>query len=206
MRKFDSSFRTDLRKTVQAIENVSGIEMVVAVLPRAKSYAPYYWGTATALAFVVLTVLMFIPIEFWYVLIYFETIGIAAMGVGTLLLFPALLRLMVGKKRLEGACLEKANYIFQKAKIYETHERIGILLVFSWFEQKVCLIADRGANALIPADELQAFETQCQAVFTAGDPATALLEILKSHAEMLAKYVPVELHPVNELPNGLWTE
>lgn len=206
MRKFDSSFRTDLRKTVELIEENSGVELVVALQPRSKSYASYYWAAASISAFLILTVLMFIPTEFWYVTIYAETVGIGVIAAVLLWAFPGILRLLVGEKRLTENTKARAERIFQKAKIYETRERIGILLYFSWFERKVMLITDKGATAMIPADELTKFENNCGAIFKTSDPAQAILKALNESKEMFATYIPADLHPVNELPDDLWMD
>lgn len=206
MRKFDSSFRNDLRKTVESLEKASGIELIVAVLPRATNYTAYFLGTSLALSLLVLTIMMFIPTEFWYVLIYIETVGIGIIGAVLLWLFPGLLRLLVGKRRLKKNAALKASTIFQKAKVYETRERIGILLVYSWFEKSATLLVDKGATAMIPADEIADFEEKCQAIFLSKDPAAALLSTLQESQAMFATYIPADIHPVNELPDELWME
>ncbi len=59
---------------------------------------------------------------------------------------------------------------------------------------------------MIPADEIQAFEEKCQTIFSAADPAAALLSTLKDNQAMFASYIPADIHPVNELPDDLWMD
>jgi uncharacterized membrane protein len=206
MQKFDGGFRSELIKKVEAVEAGSGVELVVALFPKAKSYAAYYWAAAACSGLLVLTLLMFLPHEFWYVLIYFETLGTAILAAGLLLLLPGLLRNLVGSKRLQANAKERAKLTFQKAGIYETKERIGVLFCICWFEQRVEVLADKGAAALIPADELEKLELGLNGIFDQSDAAQALLEQLDIAAKVFAQYVSRAIHPVNELPDGLWLD
>lgn len=206
MRKFDISFRNELRKKVETIENASGVELVVAILPRAMRYAEYYLAVGAALSFVVLTSMMFMPTEFWYVYIYAETLGIGLIGAGLMWVFPTLLRLVVGKKELIRRTTLRANATFQRAKIYETHARVGVLLMLCWLERQVKLIPDKGVAELIPPDELEAIEAKFHTVFTSDDPAQTVLNLLEECKDVFAKYIPPDTHPINELPDELWID
>ena len=53
MRKFDISFRNELRKKVETIENDSGVELVVAIVPRRCATLSITWAWAW-------------PSRFWY--------------------------------------------------------------------------------------------------------------------------------------------
>jgi putative membrane protein len=206
MRKFDISFRNDLRKKVETIENASGVELVVAILPQAARYPEYYMGVGIVLAFLALTTMMFIPFEFWYVYIYVETVGVGLIGAGLLWVFPGLMRLLVGKKELDRRVDQRANATFQKARIYETRARVGVLLMLCWLERKVKLVPDKGVSELVPPDELDAIEGKFKSVFKADDPAQTVLNLLDECKDVFAKYIPPDTHPINELPDELWID
>lgn len=206
MRKFDISFKNDLRKKVEAVESASGVELVVAILPRTSHYLEYYFGAWIALAVLVLTIMMFIPTEIWYVYIYFETVGVGLIGAGLLWVIRPLMRRIVGKKELQRRTEIRAHAIFHRAHIHETRERVGTLMVFCWFEQIMLLLPDKGIRELVPPDELDLLQAKCQSVFAADDPPHALLESLGAAEELFAKYVPRNAHPFNELPDELWIE
>jgi uncharacterized membrane protein len=206
MRKFDISFRNELRKKVESIENASGVELVVAILPRAMRYAEYYLAVGAGLSFVVLTTMMFMPTEFWYVYIYAETIGMGLVGAGLMWVFPTLLRLIVGKKELIRRTDFRANATFQRAKMYETRARVGVLLMLCWLERKVKLVPDKGIAEMMPPDELDAIEAKFNTVFKSDDPAQTVLNLLEECKDVFAKYIPPDTHPINELPDELWID
>ena len=206
MRKFDISFRNDLRKKVETIETESGTELVVAILPRTAHYLEYYFAVGIALSVIVLSIMTFIPYEIWYVYIYLETLGVGLIGGGLLWLIRPMLRALVGKKELKKRTESRANAIFQKAQIYETRQRVGVLLVFFWLERIAILKPDKGVLELVPPDELELLEAKFNAVFKADDPATAVLDALEHSKTIFARYVPADTHPINELPDELWIE
>ncbi|MFN8398017.1 MAG: hypothetical protein U0176_25600 [Bacteroidia bacterium] len=206
MRKFDVSFRNDLRKKVEAVESDSGTELVVAILPRSSWYLEYYLGLGAGLAFLVLTVMMFIPFEIWYVYIYFETIGVGIIGGGLPWLIRPLLRWIVGKKVIQKRTDRYARAIFHKANIHETRERVGVLVTLFWLERVAIVMPDKGVVQMVPPDELEALEVRFNKVFLADDPPADVLLALDAFRETMAKYVPAETHPVNELPDDLWIE
>ena len=206
MRKFDISFRNDLRKKVETIETESGTELVVAILPRTSHYLEYYLAVGIILSVVVLSVMTFIPFEIWYVYIYLETLGLGLLGAGLLWLIRPLLRGLVGKKEIKQRSEQRANAIFQKAQIYETRQRVGVLLVFFWLERVAILMPDKGVTTMVPPDELELLSAKFNAVFNADDPATAVLDALEQSKAIFAKYIPADTHPINELPDELWIE
>ena len=204
MRKFDEDFRVALRQRVEAIEAESGVEIVATVMPRATRYWHVYllWGIIPAM--LVLTFMMFLEAEFWYVLIYLETIGALILGGALPWIFSDLVRLSVGKKGLRKEAENAARALFQRAGMVETRERIGILVVFAWFEKEVILIPDRGAEEMIPPDELETLDNRLSEVFSHPDPANAILEQLATMKNTLKLYIPRDIHDINELPDELW--
>lgn len=206
MRKFDVSFRNDLRKKVEAVEADSGTELVVAILPRTSWYLEYYLGLGAGLALLVLTVMMFIPFEIWYVYIYFETLGVGVLGGGLPWLIRPLLRWLVGKRMIQQRTDRRARTIFQQAQIYETRDRVGVLVALFWLERVAIVMPDKGVVQMVPPDELEALQTRLQKVFTADDPPVDILLALDAVRDTFSKYVPKEAHPVNELPDDLWIE
>ena len=204
MRRFDADFKDALRSVIEDIESESGAEVVATILPRADRYLDTYLIAGLSVSFLVLTVMMFIPTEFWYVLIYLETIGALIFSMGLLWLFPPIARFLIGRKRLRKRAETESRALFQRAGMVETRERIGILVVFAWFEKEVILIPDRGAEEMIPPDELETLDNRLSEVFSHPDPATAILEQLATMKNTLKLYIPRDIHDINELPDELW--
>ena len=169
-------------------------------------YTEYYLGVGLALAFLVLTSMMFMTTEFWYVYIYAETVGMGLLGAGLMWVFPTLLRLLVGKKELNRRTDMRVNATFHRARIYETRARVGVLLMICWLERKVKLVPDKGVSELMPPDELDAIEAKFNTVFKSDDPAQVVLNLLDECKDIFAKYIPPDTHPINELPDELWID
>lgn len=204
MRSFDADFKDALRSVVEDIESESGAEVVATILPRADRYLATYLLAGLCVSFSVLTVMMFIPTEFWYVLIYLETVGTFLFTVGLMWVFPGITRFLTGSKRLRQRAESEARALYQRAGIVETRERIGILIVFAWFEKEVVFLPDTGAEEMLPPDELDTLKNRLSEVFNHPDPATAILEQLAAMKNTLKVYIPRDIHDINELPDELW--
>lgn len=204
MRSFDADFKDALRSVVEDIESESGAEVVATILPRADRYLATYLLAGLCVSFSVLTVMMFIPTEFWYVLIYLETVGTFLFTVGLMWVFPGITRFLTGRKRMRKRAESEARALFQRAGIVETRERIGILVVFAWFEKEVIFLPDTGAEEMLPPDELDTLRNRLSEVFDHPDPATSILEQLSSMKNTLKVYIPRDIHDINELPDELW--
>lgn len=204
MRKFDDEFRVALRDAVRGIESESGVEVVATILPRTGRF----WGLlllgGLVPALLVFTFLMFLEAEFWYVLIYMETVGTFLIGMGVLWVFPPLQRWLIGKKRIRARVELEARALFQKAGIHETKERIGVLIFMAWFERVAVVVADRGAEELIPPDELATIERQFSDALMEKDVAQAVLDRLHALQPLMKVYIPRSVHDLNELPDELW--
>lgn len=204
MRRFDADFKDALRSVIEDIESESGAEVVATILPRADRYLDTYLLAGLCVSFSVLTVMMFIPTEFWYVLIYLETVGTLLFTMGLMWVFPGITRFLIGKKRLRQRAETEARALFQRAGMVETQERIGILVVFAWFEKKVIFLPDIGAEEMLPPDEIETLQRNLEEVFDHSDPATAILEQLSGMKDILKLYIPRSVHDINELPDELW--
>ena len=147
---------------------------------------------------------MFIETEFWYVLIYLETLGAFLIGAGIFWLFPPLLRMLLGKDRLKARVELEARALFQKAGIHETKERIGVLIFMAWYERTAVVVADRGAEELLPPDELETMERQFADALMERDVAQAVLDKLHALKPLMKVYIPKSVHDLNELPDELW--
>ncbi len=204
MRKFDAGFKGALRSVIEDIESESGVEVVATILPRADRYWDTYLLASLCVSLTVLTVMMFVPVEFWYVLIYLETIGALFFTFGLMWIFPGIARFLIGRKRLCRRVETETRALFQRAGMVETRERIGILIVFAWFEKEVIFLPDIGAEEMLPPDVVGTLKNQLKEVFISTDPANAMLDRLAGLKDILKVYIPPDVHDINELPDELW--
>lgn len=204
MKKFDDAFRTELKAAVQAVEEKSGVELVVALVPRVERYWAVHLLVGAVVSLTLLTVLMFMPAEVWFVKIYYETL--LAFGLGLLLpaAFAPLKRLLLGKKYLQRRAEERARAAFYQAGIYLTSHRTGVLVFVAFFERQVVVLADVVAEESVPPQEWEVIRLRFAEAFTAQDPAQAVLTAIADSRDAFSVFIPRSENDVNELPDELW--
>lgn len=206
MKYFNKDFKTKLWQTIEEIEDQSMVEIVVIAKPRSASYneVPLLWGIATA--FVITSVLMFIPYEIdsYYIYLF----AIAAFFIAALLTFvlPPMRKLFVRKKSINRAVEIMARAIFQKGKVRNTKEKIGVLFYVSLFEKQVYILPDMGAQEMVPDGEWEKISRDFMTIFSKANPAEALLVELKKCQPVFSKYIPPIENDINELPDNLEVE
>lgn len=204
MKKFDEPFRKELKEAVSSLESASGVELVVALVPHVERYYVAHLASASIVSMGLLTVLMFMPAEVWYVKIYYETLIAFVMGFVLLFAFPITKRLMLGKKFLKRRVTEKARSTFLEARIHDTRHRTGVLTYVAFFERQVVIVADDVAEELVPPQEWEAMRQRFQDAFTSKDPAQAVIDAIKGSADAFRVFIPRTENDVNELPDELW--
>lgn len=206
MNTFDQNFRDALKKEVQALEMETGAELVVALTPKVGRYffSHVIFGILTA--FTMLSILMFIPQEIWYVKIYYETL-LAFFG-GFILLYALkpLKRILQGRKYMRARVKDRAFALYHEAKIYKTREHTGILVFVAFFEREVVIVADEGAERLLPEGEIEAIKIRFEKTFSASHPPDAILEAIRESAAVFSKFIPRHDEDVNELPDEIWVQ
>lgn len=206
MKYFNENYRTKLYQTIEELENNSLVEIVVIAKERSENYKDVaLWG-AFGLMSVVYTFLMFAPMEFPILLVYFLTIATFFLGFVLISIIPALKRAFVGKKRMKKQAEITGRAIFQKGGIRFTNDQIGILIYVSDFEKTVCVLPDRGAETAIPEEEWQKINIGFEQIYSKPNPAEALLTHLLSLKPIFNQYIPPIENDINELPDDLEVE
>lgn len=203
MRRFNSSFQVALKKTVEEMEENSGIEVVVAVAPRSGNYIHANLWFAALCSFVTFTLLMFLPQEFSTVFIYAGTINAFLVGFLWMAAVVPFKRIFFSGKTLRDNCETRARAYFQRAGIHKTRDHTGILFYFSFFERVAIVLPDDGARQMVPPNLWEAIRQHCDGVFQASDPSEALLGALREAIPAFDEYVVRREDDVNELPDEL---
>lgn len=195
-------FQTHLWQTIASIEHFSQVEVVVIVKDRSAEYPEIPWVLGTLGAWVTHTYLIFSPIVFYDLAIYFGPI-VAFIFFSFLGLIPHIQRICVSKRRQQKSAEITARALFQKAGIQHTQAKIGVLVYCSLLEKTTVVLADRGAELAIPPDDWQKIRQRLQAIFKTRDPKSSLLQALKECQSVFAQYLPADANNVNELPDNL---
>lgn len=206
MKKFDQSFRDQLRSAVEEVESTSGVELVVTILPRTTRAIWVNLALGIVLAFLVLAALMFLPQSFWYVGIFIETVMGFGIGFALPFLFPVIYKWFLGTKSVRENCLREAQVVFHRAGITHTEWRIGVLIVLFWEEKMAIVLPDRGTREKVPPDEWPKVQAAFDGLFRQSDKMEALLAATRGLKPFFQVYIPRSEADVNELPDELWLD
>ena len=106
---------------------------------------------------------------------------------------------------LEGKCsadpLQRAVYIFNYLKMYNTQARNGVLVYVAVESRKFAIIGDAGINAAVPEDFWDSIKEKMRRSFAAGNYVEGLVEAVKDAGESLKKYFPYQSDDINEQPD-----
>lgn len=106
---------------------------------------------------------------------------------------------------LEGKCsgdpLQRAVYIFNYLKMYNTQARNGVLVYVAVDSRKFAIIGDAGINAAVPEDFWDSIKEKMRSNFASGNYVEGLVVAVKEAGESLKKYFPYQSDDINEQPD-----
>ena len=106
---------------------------------------------------------------------------------------------------LESKCtedpLQRAVYIFNYLKMYNTQARNGVLVYVAVQSRKLAIIGDAGINAVVPEDFWEGIKEKMRSCFAAGNYVEGLVEAVKESGVSLKKYFPYQSDDINEQPD-----
>ena len=197
------AFRTAVGRAIGRIESQSHVEVVLLIKPKTQAYAEYPLAAGAVLAFLALSYFRFAPELFDDWIIYAGTIAAFVLGAALTGGMPGLLRLAVGRKRLEKSTEIMARACFQKGGIHHTRDKTGVLVFIAVLERQVAVIPDRGVEWAVPPGEWEKVRQGLNSIFRAKNPADALLAQLETLQAIFGQYVPQVEDDTNELPDNL---
>ncbi len=203
MKRFDKNFKTKLYETIQGIENNSLVEVVAIIKERSGEYRDVSLMIAAVVTFVAYTFFMFAPIDFNVYLIYFMTIFSFFIGYLVVEFFNPLSQIFVKQARKNKNVEIYSRAVFQKGGIRFTNEKIGVLFFVSLFEKSVKIVADRGAETAVPAEDWEKIQAGFDTIFSSSDISAAFIEQLNNCKAIFAEYIPPIENDINELPDDL---
>jgi putative membrane protein len=199
----NDTVKENLVQAVKEIETKSSAEIVALIKTRSGTYNDIALWTGFATLFIVFTFLMFSPFDFNVYLIYILSILAFFVGYAKVRIFDFLCFFFTPKKRLAHNAEVYARAVFQKGGIRHTTAKTGVLFYMSKFEKQVMILADRGVQNTIPAEEWEKINTSFKNIFVTKNPEEKFIEELKNCASVFAQYLPIQPDDVNELPDNL---
>jgi uncharacterized membrane protein len=109
-------------------------------------------------------------------------------------------------KKCDSDPFEKAVSVFNKLKMYETHERNGVLIYISFSDRKLAIIGDEGINNVVPFDFWESTKNELIFRFKRNEFAQGIIDAVTEAGKQLQQYFPVKLDDKNELSNEITME
>ncbi|MEA2042736.1 MAG: TPM domain-containing protein [Bacteroidota bacterium] len=206
MKKFNEEFKKNLYETIEDIENHSLTEAVAVVKSESGDYKNVSLWFAFAVMALLYTFFMFAPVEFNVYVIYLVSLFSFPLSYFIVEFLPVFKRLLVPNTKLHKQAEIYARAVFQKGGIRFTQERIGVLFYVSLFEKSVVIVADRGAETAVPAEDWERMKMGFTSIFSASNPAEAFIEKLQETKPVFAENIPPVENDINELPDDLEVE
>ena len=200
---FNDELRANIGNIISQIEGQSHAELVVITKARIQGYSEYPLAIASALAFTALSYFRFSTEYYDDWVIYAGTVLSFVLGAVLTGGIPAILRLLVGRKRLEKSAEIMARACFQKGGIHHTRDKTGVLIFIAVWEKQIVILPDRGVESAIPHSEWQKIRLAFAGVFRAKHPAANFVEQLQGLLGVFSQYVPHVEDDINELPDNL---
>lgn len=202
----DQDLQNRLQNTVADIEEVSGVELVVVMVPRVARYSsPQLWGGAVV-ALLSLGIFLFSPVHFTLPLIYLGTVLAYVAGALVVGSIAPLRRLLLSRRHCRQLTERLAAQVFVQNHLYNTSQRTGLLVLFSQQERTVAIVADTGVEDALGTDWLQGLKDNLTRRWRrSGNPAN-VPDWLTGYKGALATGLPPRHPNFNELPDLIKVE
>jgi putative membrane protein len=158
--------QSQINRLVEEVEAKNAIQVLIVIVSRADAYPEIPWKAfaigAVFSAVVAMAYAIYIPAGAEvHVAVLVSSVTIAGATFAALTLFmPGFARLFVSKLRAEAEVRQYAEAAFFRRGLFETRERVGLLLLIARFEREAALVADTAIRRHIPDDRLAAAAAQ----------------------------------------------
>lgn len=202
---FAEEAQSRYREAIEAVEEVSAAEVVVAL--RRRSAWPWHAYTAGGLvvSWGCLAALVYLPIDFEWFLWPLEVPLAFVVGACAVFMLAPLERLLSGRvwRRRQVARASRSDFIDHG--LTATRDHTGLLIFVSAAERELELVADVGLAEAMADQALEAVREDLRRAMQRDD-AVAFADAMRALAEPLAAHVPAREDDVNELPDAPMVE
>jgi len=197
----DAAARTAFARAIEAIEQVSAAEVVVAVRRRSASYLHANVAIGAAVAVAGLAAMLFSDHVFGLTSILVDPFVVGGVAGAVVELLPAVKRLLSPRAMRQREVLRAARAAFVERGVHKTRDRSGILVYISWLEREVAVVVDAGIERALPAEiHADAVRSLTDAISGGG---AAVARQLERFAPAIAAAMPRRDDDVNELPDAI---
>jgi len=214
VRKIFPQRETDrILRAVQEAERGTSGEIVPYVVQRSDRYDETIWRGAAIAGAVVALLFGLLPLigDTWMTLgvtpIATIVVGAALLAGLVLLLVPSVRIMLTDRRTIRHRVAQRAAEAFLAEEVFNTRDRVGILIFLSLDEHRVVILGDSGINARIAGSEWDAVVEIVVGGILAGRHADGLIEGVRRCGMLLAERgFAIADGDRNELPDRLRTE
>ncbi len=96
---------------------------------------------------------------------------------------------------------ERAIDLFSQLRVWDTQDNTGVLIYLLMADRAVEIVADRGINAKVDAQEWRSVCRQMETAFGQSNFEGGVVGGVQAVTQRLAQHFPAQAHNRNELPN-----
>jgi putative membrane protein len=196
-RFLDDEARAAFKQAIEAVENASSVEVVVALRQKSARYIHANVIVGAALAFIGLAVMLYAESTFSLGSILVDPFIVALLGGAAVELLPFVKRGLTTPRVRRHHVTRAARATFVERGVHNTTGRTGLLVYISWLERQIVVVPDSG----IPAQAVAGVDDELTAAMREGGAAVA--HRLAKLAPVCATCLPHQADDVNELPDAL---
>ncbi|MEZ4361113.1 MAG: hypothetical protein R3B48_13090 [Kofleriaceae bacterium] len=201
VRFLDDAARAAFQEAIEAIEQGSAAEVVVALRRQSAGYLMANVVVGALAAFAGLAYTLFSEHRFSLPSILIDPFAVGLLAGGLVELVAPLKRVLAPRRMRRAAVERGAKAAFFDRGVANTRGRTGVLVYLSWLEGEACVLADAGVPASFRDEGRAALERKLTAEMARGGAAVA--QALRTVAEELATALPRREDDINELPDAI---
>lgn len=198
MLRFDKDTVERLRAAVAAAEAQSDLEIVCRVVPRSDPWAALPWMVGSAVGAALLIFVLFAPFTVQAAWVVPEVLLPAALAGWAVSRWPAAVRALVGRDRMDARVLERAEAELHREAVTATRRGTGVLVMASMLEDRVVTLFDHPLGGRAPRAEWEGAALKGRAAGTVVDRMVAVIDAVGAVG---ARHVPALANNPNELPD-----
>lgn len=211
--EFSDADKNQVKEAVQALEQKTAGEMVVYFARESDSYLMACWklagifGTLFLALIATLSYLWLLPAAVSIMTICLVGIATVAVGFAIPYFVPSLRVSFTPKEIVGHRVLTKARDIFLQEEVFNTSDRIGILIYISELEHQVQVLGDSGINTKIEQEDWNEVLGLVVQGIKANKPAQGIASAIgKCEDLLLANDFVNVVKPDNELSDDMRIE
>ncbi|WP_424962596.1 TPM domain-containing protein [Ekhidna sp.] len=147
-----------VKEAVEALEKESCGEIVPFFTRKSDDYSEVSWHLSAILGIGGLAIIAMLSYTWMlpaisYLEAFIVILALMIIGYFLPIIFPILTRVFVSEERAMEMISLRAKEAFLNEKVYDTQERVGILIYISRLEHVVLVIGDEGINAKVKKED-----------------------------------------------------